>query len=190
MRTIRVLLVVFITVVVLLFLGVGIAAYTGMSADGLADIFRFRSSFSVFRDAAYGISFRYPKEWKWTYVPPNNILFRSGDGVVMTLALSKRKEAETLQEVGEKNRKEIFESSQNEGIAVEMEPVIFRFLSSLPAESFIYHTAREDARIDGMQVVAVKDTKEYSMTLASPHDRFAAAVQTFENVLESMQITR
>ena len=171
-------------------IGVGVAVYRGAKIDALDAIMRsVTSSQRTFHDTEFGISFRYPRGWEQQYVSPNIILFSTeGAGPTMTLVLTKRKEAETLQQFREKNVQEIQESASSAGRKIEVEPVQEKMLGKLSAEQFMYHIQESGVSIDGIQVFAVNDKKEYILTFAARHDTFPAAVQEFDSVLKSVRI--
>lgn len=190
MKLIRRLFVLFVLVLIVGMIGVGVAMYRGADVGVVENVLRsVTPSQRTFHDADFGISFRYPREWEQQYVSPNIILFfGEGAGPTMTLALTKRKEAETLQQFGEKNVQEIRESAADTGKQIEVGDIQPKMLGRLPAEQVTYHAQEGGVSIEGVQVWAVDDKKEYSMTFAARQEAFEAAVHTFDSVLKSVKI--
>ena len=169
-------------------LGAIILAKKGIRPEAVLNSIHASSPSKRFHDSQFGVTFQYPKEWEQQYVSPNIVLF-SGKNVTMTLVLSRRKEAETLEQFTKKNSEEIIESSRNAGFVVDMEQARPLLLSSLPAQKISYHTKKEGVLIDGIQVWTVEKKMEYIITFAAPSEQFGAAVQTFDNVLQSVRIS-
>lgn len=190
MKLIRRLFVLFSLVLLVGVIGVGIAMYKGTKIGVLETIIQnMMPAERTFHDAEFGISFRYPREWEQQYVSPNIILFfGEGAGPTMTLVLAKRKEAETLQQFGEKNVREIRESAADANKQIEVGHIQKKTLGRLPAEQFTYRAQEGGGSIDGLQVWAVDDKKEYSMTFAARQEAFETAVQAFDSVFKSVKI--
>lgn len=183
--------VILVGIVLIVMIGVAGALRQGLTIDRLEDSIRdgLNPSQNVFRDTEFGISFRYPKNWKERFVAPDMILFSQEDGeATMTLVLKKRKEAETLQQVTEKNLQEIEDSSTSVNQKGDIDGVLHTYLGSLAADQVSFHTMKNDVRIDGIQMWTVQDTREYFVTFTARSDQFKTAVQTFDSVLQSLQI--
>ncbi|MBI4599865.1 hypothetical protein HY732_02995 [Candidatus Uhrbacteria bacterium] len=189
MKSIRFLFIWFGIVLLVGMVGAAIVFFRGVKPDVLENVFAgLESPTRVFRNAEFGISFRYPREWEERFIAPNGILFSGKDGTTLILVLTKRNNEESLDEMTEKNIRELQESAVSAGTNIDKEAVEPILLGAQPARRFAYHAQKNETPIDGIQVWTVNGTKEYIMTFASPRDVFSAAVQTFQNVLESVEI--
>ncbi len=191
MKLIRNLCIFFILIGVIVIIGVAVAGQKGMPINTLEQSVRdsISSSQNIFRDKEFGLTFRYPKEWKERFVSPDMIRFsQDGEDMTMTLVLTTRTDAETLPEFTEKNIQEIKESAASVGQTIDLGEARPSMLGSIPALRIDYHANQKGLPVDGVQIWAVKDKKEYILTFAARKDVFKTAVHIFDSVLQSLQI--
>ena len=190
MKYIRLIIIFFIGAIIISLVGAVVMVLSGKNPAQIRNIAILSPGEGVFQDTSLGISLRYPKEWEQHYVPPNIVLFSGKDGVsTMTLTVQKRKEEETLEEFSKKNSEEIKTSGTENHFSVETQEISDMTIDSHAAKRMRYHLRRDGKNIDGVQVWTVEKKMEYIITFAVPSEQFETAVQTFDNVLQSVRIS-
>jgi|GEM_PF-3091986 len=190
MKYIRLLIVVLIVIIGVCLIGAGVLMLSGKNPSDFRSTVIPTFGKGTFQDPSLGISFRYPKEWEQRYAPPSTVVFFGTGGVpTMTLAVQKRKEGETLEQLSKNNSEEIVTSGRENNFIVITQKIDDWMVDARAGKRMEYRFQHDGKVIRGVQIWTVEKKMEYIITFAAPSEQFEAAVQTFENVLQSVHIS-
>ncbi len=181
MHFLRFIIFVSALMVILTLVGVGIVIFSNQANPSAAQI--------VFRDRDFGVSFSYPSEWKKEY--PSKTMIRFSQEPIALIFEGKKMNAEktyTLDTYTKENLREVAESAETSGFTYVLEESASATLGGKEAYRISVLMEKEGHTLRVVQIWSISDGRIYAVSFSAPLNDWSAAVQSFENVLESVHI--
>ena len=161
------------------------------SRSSLEALFSDTGGIQTFRDRANGLSFFYPSTWKKEYLPFDMVRFQTPDEHAAMIAQVKKMQKEklrTLQEYTWENLSEIVESAEHDGFTFVLEESIPVKLSGRDGHRISTVMEKDEQIIRAIQLWAVVGDRVYSFSFSAALTEYDSAVQSFEDVIQSVTI--
>lgn len=181
MHFLRFIIVVSALTVILTLGGVGIIIFSNQANHSAAQ--------AVFRDRDFGISFSYPSEWKKEYLSKTMIRF-SKESIALIFEGKKMdaKKTYTLDQYTKENLREITESAETTGFTYILEESMPATLGGKEAYRISVLMEKEGHTLRVVQTWSISNDRIYAVSFSAPLSDWSTAVQSFENVLQSLKI--
>ncbi|MBI4252561.1 hypothetical protein HY623_00045 [Candidatus Uhrbacteria bacterium] len=181
MHFLRFVIAVFALTVIPILVGVGVVIFSNTlkPSTGLA----------VFDNRDFGISFSYPSEWKKEY--PSKTMIRFSQDPVAMIFEGKELDAQkirTLAKYTKENLSEIAESAEASGFTYVLEESAPAMLGGKEAHRISVLMEKEWHTLRVVQVWSIVNDRIYAVSFSAPLNGWPTAVQSFENVLQSLKI--
>lgn len=181
MHFLRFIIVVSALMVILTLGGVGIVIFSNQTNPSPA--------LAVFSDSDFGVSFSHPSEWKKEY--PSKTMIRFSQESIALIFEGKKMDAKktyTLDRHTKENLREITESAETSGFTYVLEESAPATLGGKEAYRISVLMEKEGHTLRVVQMWSISGDRIYAISFSAPLNDWSAAVQSFENVLQSLKI--
>lgn len=144
-----------------------------------------------FNDRDWGISLRYPSQWKTAYAGSDTVRFsHERQAVVLTVKKQEQESVLTLEEYTKGNLKEITESAEHEGLTFVLKESLETTLSGNPAHRLSSLLQKEGEIIRAFQIWSIANGRVYSLSYSTPAGEGETAVKTFDTLIQTVVIKK
>lgn len=181
MHFLRFIIAVSALMVILTLVGVGIVIFSNQTIPA--------SPQAVFSDRDFGVSFSYPSEWKKEY--PSKTMIRFSKESVALIFEGKKMDAKktyTLDQYTKENLREIAESAETSGFTYVLEESASATLGGKEAYRISVLMEKEGRTLRVVQMWSISGERICAVSFSAPLNDWSVAVQSFENVLQSLKI--